>query len=125
MNPAAWGELVMSRFCLLAIVVITAALPASAQETPAGAKASAPDVKAGLDPDLLARRLWAVTETVLEHDVEPPTRQEMFLGAVRSLVKAVGMPQPADLSRRLSNVTTVEQLAEFFRALQTAKINAA
>jgi carboxyl-terminal processing protease len=67
-------------------------------------------------PDLsaVAKRLWAISDVVLEKHVNPPTRQEMFLGAAQGLYSAAGLPAPADLSRRLSALTTEEQFAAFF-----------
>jgi carboxyl-terminal processing protease len=68
-----------------------------------------------LGPDALARRAWAFTDLVLDRDVEPCTRQEMFLGGVRGLLHAADRQPPADLSRRVSALTTPEQLAALLR----------
>jgi carboxyl-terminal processing protease len=68
-------------------------------------------------PDLAAvvKHLWAVADVVLDRHVQPPTRQEMFLGAAESLYQTAGLPAPTDLSRRLSALTTEEQFAAFFQ----------
>lgn len=60
-----------------------------------------------------ARQLWAVTELVLDKHVAPPSRQEMLLAVARYMTPAD--PARADLARRLSQVTTPEQFAEFLR----------
>jgi carboxyl-terminal processing protease len=67
------------------------------------------------DAGAVVKRLWAVTEVVLDKHVQPPTRQEMFLGAAESLYQAADLPAPADLSRRLSALATEEQFAAFFQ----------
>src|SRR5687768_2502373 len=46
-------------------------------------------------------RLLAISDTVLEHHIDPPTRQEMLLGAARALYGSAGLPLPAGMSRRI------------------------
>src|SRR5262249_1019457 len=48
---------------------------------------------------------------VLDKHVASCTRQEMLLGGVRRLLEAAGRQPPADLSRRVSALTTQEQFA--------------
>jgi C-terminal peptidase prc len=67
------------------------------------------------DPDTLARQGWTITEMVLDKHVEPCARQEMLLGGVRALLRAAEQPVPADLSRRVSAVTTPEQFTALLR----------
>jgi carboxyl-terminal processing protease len=75
------------------------------------------------EPAAIARRAWVVTETVLDHDVAPPTRQEMLLGGIRSLLRGAGATPPADLSRRVSTITSEQQFAALLQEFwpQTAK----
>jgi carboxyl-terminal processing protease len=54
-----------------------------------------------------------VTELVLEHHVDPPARQQMLLEGVKALYRAAGVPIPTGLSRRISTLTTSEQLKAF------------
>jgi carboxyl-terminal processing protease len=65
--------------------------------------APAPDTAA------FARQVWTITDLVLDKHVAPCTRQEMLLGGVRRLLEAAGRQPPADLSRRVSALTTQEQ----------------
>jgi carboxyl-terminal processing protease len=63
------------------------------------------------DPAALARQVWPITDLVLDKHVAPCTRQEMLLGGLRGLLHAAGREPPADLSRRVSALTTPEQFA--------------
>ena len=62
-------------------------------------------------PADLAKRIGEITDAVLEHHIDPPARQQMILGGVKALYRASGVPVPAGLSRRVSALTTPEQLA--------------
>src|SRR5437879_5061913 len=57
-----------------------------------------------------ASRAWAITDAVLTHHVDPPTRQEMLLAGIRAVAKAGHDETPADLARRVSEITKVDQL---------------
>jgi carboxyl-terminal processing protease len=74
-------------------------------DPPAAAKESPPR------PESLARRLWTLTELVLDNHFEPPTRQEMLLAAVKGLLKQAGVRPPAGLSRRVSRVVSEKEFA--------------
>lgn len=63
--------------------------------------------------DALARRAWTITEVILEKHVDPPARQQLFLGAVQALLRETGTAVPADLSRRISALATREQFGAF------------
>jgi carboxyl-terminal processing protease len=60
-------------------------------------------------PSGLAMRIEQLTDVVLEHHIDPPTRQQMILSGLKALYRAAGKPVPAGLSGRLSAVTTREQ----------------
>jgi carboxyl-terminal processing protease len=62
-------------------------------------------------PPGLAKLVESVVETVMEHHIDPPARQQMILTGVKALFKTVGAPVPERLSQRVSTVTTPEQLA--------------
>ena len=64
-------------------------------------------------PADLPKRVQDITDTVLKHHMDPPTRQEMVLGGVKGVYRAAGLSVPAGLSRRISGLTTPEQ----FKAL--------
>lgn len=61
-------------------------------------------------------RLWAITGAVLEQHVAPPTRQEMFLAAARHLCLQTQDPS-AQLSQKLSRLTTEEQFVALFEEI--------
>jgi carboxyl-terminal processing protease len=60
-------------------------------------------------------RYWNISELVLDKGMDPPTRQEMFLGGVRALFAQARTNPPADLSRQVSRLTSEEQFASFLR----------
>jgi carboxyl-terminal processing protease len=60
-----------------------------------------------------ARRITEITDVVLEHHLDPPTRQQMIASGFKSLYKAAGLPIPNGLSRRVSALSAPEQLATF------------
>ncbi len=68
-------------------------------------------------PDAAARLLWAVTEAVVQHHVNPPAREAMLLAGVKALLEAVGAKPPDDLDKRLAAVTSREQLAGVLQKL--------
>ncbi len=83
----------------------------------AGPRATSADVpskeqsKPSSAPAGLAMLVQSVIDTVLEHHIDPPARQQMILTGVQALYKAAGAPVPHRLSNRVSCVTTPEQLA--------------
>jgi carboxyl-terminal processing protease len=62
-------------------------------------------------PPGLAKLTGEITDVVMEHHLDPPARQQMILGGVKALFRAADMPVPSGLSRRVSSLTTPEQLA--------------
>jgi carboxyl-terminal processing protease len=74
-----------------------------------GAKPAPPN------PEVLARRLWAVTELVLNTHIDPPARQEMLLGGVKALLKATATVQAQGLSRRVSGIQGEKEFAALLR----------
>jgi carboxyl-terminal processing protease len=86
--------------------VLLAADPAGAQAPPA--KDGPKDSTAAL-----ARLAWTITDMALEHDLDPPARQQMLLSGLKAL-----LPQDAgqtNLSARVSAVTTPEQFAALLK----------
>jgi carboxyl-terminal processing protease len=65
--------------------------------------------------DALVKSMWAVSDLVLEQDVDPPTRQEMMLGGIKALLHQAGASVPADLSRRISRLSTQKDFTVLVR----------
>ncbi len=70
-----------------------------------------PSSTASKVPSDLATRIGRITDTVLANHIDPPTRQQMILGGLKALYRTSGVPVPTGLSRRVSELTTSEQLA--------------
>src|SRR5438477_9180032 len=85
---------------------LTAALSGAAEP----AKLPKPDpVQLCLD------RFEKISELVLDNHLDPPTRQEMFLGGVRALLAQAQATVPDDLSRRVSRLSSQDQFAAFLK----------
>lgn len=68
-------------------------------------------VPAATGHDDFAHRVFVLTDLILEHHIDPPTRQEMILGGIRRLLGAAKHePQPG-ISRKVSEIRTAEELA--------------
>jgi carboxyl-terminal processing protease len=86
--------------------VLLAAAPAGAQ-----APAAKGDPK---DPTAaLAGLAWTITDLALEHDLDPPARQQMLLSGLKALLRQDA--GPTNLSARVSAVTTPEQFAALLK----------
>ena len=83
---------------------------ADGPQSPRTTAPTAPVPAPAMPPDL-ARHVQEVTDTVLEHHIDPPARQQMILSGIKALYRAAGVPVPLGLGRRVSAVTTPEQLA--------------
>jgi carboxyl-terminal processing protease len=75
---------------------------------------SAP-VPAPAMPADLARQVRELTDAVLEHHIDPPARQQMILAGIKALDRVAGVPAPPRLGRRVSDITTPEQLAALLK----------
>jgi len=64
-------------------------------------------------PAGLAKRVLEITDAVLEHHIDPPTRQQMLLSGIKALYRKAGVRPSHDLSRRVSEVVTPEQFEAF------------
>ena len=58
-----------------------------------------------------ARRLFEITDIILDHHLDPPTRQEMILCGAKSALASAGESPPAELGRRVSEIRTADELA--------------
>jgi carboxyl-terminal processing protease len=59
----------------------------------------------------LAKLATQITNAILDHHVDPPARQQMLLNGVKALYHKLQSPEPTGLSRRVSELSTTEQLA--------------
>ncbi len=114
----------------LSLSVAAAAMPGAANaKDPAPAAANAKDPAAAAatpaalsnSPSVAAKRACAITDAVLAHHIDPPTRQQMILSGVQALYQAAGSPLPPGLSRRVSALTTAEQLNSLLLDVWPAK----
>jgi carboxyl-terminal processing protease len=76
-----------------------------------------PPAPADEPADALVKKAWAITDAVLDNQVDPPARQQMLLGGLRALYRAANETPPADLGRRASAAATQEQFAALVRDL--------
>jgi carboxyl-terminal processing protease len=62
-------------------------------------------------PPDLAKKAWAISEAVLDRHLDPPTRQQLFLGGIKAAYKTAGAEVPPGLGRLASEASSVEGLA--------------
>jgi carboxyl-terminal processing protease len=96
----------MRQATFLAVLILSAAVAQAGH----AADAAKPD-----DAGRLAERLWYITDQVLTHHYDPPARQEMLRAGLHELFTKAGAPVPVGLARRVSGVTTEEQLTALVR----------
>jgi len=96
------------RKTLTCLIAVSAAFFVCARAALADEPSRAPSPK---PPPDFAKRIGEITDAVLEHHVDPPTRQQMILDGIKALYKAPGLVVPPGLSRRVSALSTPEQLA--------------
>ena len=60
-----------------------------------------------------AERILNVIDLILEHHIDPPTRQEMLLSGARALMVEAKLNAPHGLSRRVSDLATRSDCAAF------------
>jgi C-terminal peptidase prc len=98
--------------------------PAAGKEPPGTAPNPAAKAKpetAGKDRAdqvaLFARKVWTITDLVLQNHLEPGTRPDMLLGAIKGLLQAVKAEPPADLTPRVCRLENAEQFATLLKDL--------
>jgi hypothetical protein len=72
-------------------------------------------------------RVIAIIDVVLDHHIDPPTRQEMILPGVRAIYQlneqsnpqSRKRTQPRGLSRRVSELVTSDEIENFLKKLMT------
>ena len=61
-------------------------------------------------PPGIASHAWAITDAVLTHDLEPPSRQQMLLQGFRKVFEQAGSPPPIRLAESVSQIQSREHL---------------
>ena len=106
--------LLLGGFCAAALA------PARAADTIGTAKPEAPKTlsKAATPRDLdgVARTIFAITDVVLDHHIQPVSRQEMILTGLRGAFAWKNLAAP-ELSRRVSDLRTADELAALLKEL--------
>jgi len=64
----------------------------------------------------VAERMFAITDAVLDHHIEPASRQEMILSGLRAAFASKRRTAP-DLGRRVSDVRTLDELTSLLEEL--------
>ena len=95
----------MTCFICLSVIALAHLTAIGGEPSPAVATATS-KVRLGV-----AKAACDITDVVLDQHIDPPARQQMILGAIKALYRAAGMPVPPGLSRRVSSLTTPEQVA--------------
>jgi carboxyl-terminal processing protease len=72
----------------------------------------------------LAHRAWVATDLVLERHLDPPARQQMLLGGIKSLLRHTRSPLPPGLGARVSAVSTEDQYAALLEEFWPPKAGA-
>ncbi|HUE15503.1 MAG TPA: S41 family peptidase [Planctomycetaceae bacterium] len=67
--------------------------------------------------EAFVRRVFKITDLVLERHIDPPTRQEMILGGIKAALAAAKKAPSPDLSRRVSDVRTPGELVRLLNEL--------
>ncbi|HEY7327707.1 MAG TPA: S41 family peptidase [Gemmataceae bacterium] len=70
-----------------------------------------------------ARQAWAITDLVLEQDIDPPARQQMLLQGIKALRRQSKGKTPSNLAERVSSVTTPEQFSALLAELWPSEAN--
>ncbi len=92
--------------------------------TPLAAKPSAAPVSgqpAEVPIEAFIQQAQSITDAVLEHHPDPPTRQEMWLAGAKALLARVGVTQYSGLSNRVSRLNTEQQFSEFAKEILSSE----
>lgn len=71
-------------------------------------------------PPFSTSRILSVIDTVLDNHIDPPTRQQMVLFGAKLLYQAHEKPIPIDLSRRISRLSTDEEMFAYLESLNAS-----
>lgn len=64
------------------------------------------------DPSHVAATAWQISEVVLAKHINPPSRQQLFLQACRSVYRGAGQQVPAELSQKASQAVEQDEFAK-------------
>ena len=103
---------------LASAVVFLLSIPALA-EPPAQSVSDADD---RVPFESLAREAQRITDAVLSHHIDPPTRQEMWLAGTKALLANAGVEHSGGVSAEISRLTTAEQFAAFLKHLWAKEV---
>ena len=81
-----------------------------AKETPAIDKEAVALPNPIREPEAVVELMWQIMELVSKDSLEPCSRPEMILAGIKSLAKETKVKPPADLERRVTDVTSQKQL---------------
>lgn len=101
--------------CLLVMAAIWLPNRPVVADPPKGADTVAP--AEDIDFEALVREAQTVIDAVLEHHLDPPTRQELWLAGAKALLAKVGVTHRPGLSAEISKLTTTDQFAAFAKGL--------
>ncbi len=65
----------------------------------------------------ISSHILDITDLVLEKHIDPPTRQQMILSAIKNLYSIENQPAPRDLSRRISELSDRKQMADYLEGV--------
>jgi len=68
------------------------------------------NARATRSPTDFVQYVFAITDLVLDHHIDPPTRQEMILAGLRVALAEAKIPPMPNLGRRVSDVKTTDDL---------------
>lgn len=77
----------------------------------------AEEAKVNNEPTSLELRVLAITDSILQHHIDPPTQQQMILDGVKALYRANNQLAPNGLSRRVSELSTPEQILTYLNSV--------
>ena len=70
-------------------------------------------------PDSFELGVVSVVDSVLEHHIDPPTKQEMILHGVKWVYQHAKKPVPMGLSQRISELSTKQQIVDYLTSLRS------
>jgi carboxyl-terminal processing protease len=109
MNVCVTGGLIVAACVMLA--------GDEAHQAPAAGTAPATDQAKPDSAEEASKLAWSIMDVILARHIDPPTRQEMMLGAARGLVNLHRGGPPARLGRQISGMTTYEQFQSLVKEL--------
>lgn len=70
-------------------------------------------------PESVESRVLAITETILQQHIDPPTRQEMILAGVKALYRAKGQTSAKGLSEQISRLSADDEFLDYLNSLRS------